>query len=268
MTIFISYRRADSAGFAGRIFDRLSTAFGERNVFMDVDSIQPGQDFVSILHKRLAAMQAMLVVIDALWLTIADLSGRRRLDDPDDFVRLEIATALRQGIIVIPVLVGLGILPSASDLPEDLRELSHRQGRSLRHESFGRDVDALITSIREQIVEKERNDLDEFAREISREFDNRLSLRVSDEGMKLLVYIGSAETERTPHNSRLYLATVKKLIEWADVGFWMKHEGELQPDDFWTALLKTVADGIRFDLPSLREDLSDADVLRLTLEGS
>jgi len=234
---------------------------------LDVDNIQPGQDFVSILHERLAATQAMLVVIDGSWLTTADTSGRRRLDNPDDYVRMEVAAALRRGIVVIPVLVGSGALPSSDDLPEELRELPRIQAQSLRHESFGRDVDALIAGLRVQIIAKERNDLEEFAREISREFDNRLSLRASDGESKLLVYFGSAETERTLHNSHLYLAAAKKLIEWADVGFWMKHEGELQPDDFWKALLRAVADGIRVDLPTPMDELSDVDVLRLILGG-
>src|SRR5437868_8786600 len=101
--VFISYRRSDCAGHAGRLYDQLSEHFGEHNVFMDVDRIGPGADFVSVIKKSVISCDVLLAVIGRRWLS-AD-GSTNRLADPDDFVRLEIVSALRQGIFIIPVLM-------------------------------------------------------------------------------------------------------------------------------------------------------------------
>jgi hypothetical protein len=92
--IFVSYRRQESKDFAGRLYDRLADQFGEGQVFIDVDAIEPGVDFAEAITRAVAACQVLLAVIGPNWLTITDERGRRRLDDPDDFVRLEIEAAL------------------------------------------------------------------------------------------------------------------------------------------------------------------------------
>src|ERR1700747_1122745 len=102
--IFVSYRRQDSSHLAGRLYDHLADRFGEGQVFMDVDTIEPGLDFAEEVTRAVAACQVLVAVIGPAWLTAADGRGRRRLDDPDDFVRLEIETALVRGVRVIPVL--------------------------------------------------------------------------------------------------------------------------------------------------------------------
>lgn len=101
--IFISYRRADSAGVAGRVYDRLVQRFGKDAVFMDVDSIPPGEDFRPYIVESVSQSAIMLVLIGSLWFDLMDGSGRRRLEDPSDVVRFEIETSLARGLIVIPV---------------------------------------------------------------------------------------------------------------------------------------------------------------------
>jgi hypothetical protein len=148
MIIFINYRREDSMGIAGRLHDRLAKAFGRKNLFMDVDSIPPGIDFVRHLNDQIAKCDILLAVIGPDWLNLKDEEGARRLHAADDFVALEITAALRRNISVIPILVDGARMPKASDLPESLKPLAHRNAFILRHDSFGRDADALIKKIR------------------------------------------------------------------------------------------------------------------------
>src|SRR5579884_1213052 len=103
--VFISYRREDSAAYAGRLFDILSAAFGAENTFMDVDDIKGGDDFTTVIERKLGVSDALVAVIGPHWLTVTDPTGVRRLDNPNDFVRIEVAKALQRGIRVIPVLM-------------------------------------------------------------------------------------------------------------------------------------------------------------------
>src|SRR5215469_5069464 len=145
--IFVSYRREDSSDFAGRLYDRLADRFGEGQVFMDVDTIEPGVDFAEEISRAVAACQVLLAVIGPNWLTATDERGRRRLDDPDDFVRLEIETALVRDVLVIPVLTQRAIIPGREDLPESLASLARRNAVFIRHETFGTDAGRLVTAI-------------------------------------------------------------------------------------------------------------------------
>jgi TIR domain len=145
-TIFISYRRGQDAGFAGRLFDRLERTFRRKALFMDVDSIAPGQDFVSILEARVAECDVLLALIGRGWLTATDEAGRR-LDNAEDFVRIEIATALTQAKRVIPVLIDDVPMPRSEDLPEVLKPLVRRQATRLSHDRFKADSDRLIRAI-------------------------------------------------------------------------------------------------------------------------
>src|SRR5262249_46634838 len=124
--IFISYRREDSSGWAGRLCDRLIARFGRNNIFMDVDNLAPGVDFVKAIRKSVGACDVLISVIGKRWLTSSDEKRRRRLDNPEDFVRLEIATALKRDIRVIPVLVEDASMPRPRDLPDDLKSLAYR----------------------------------------------------------------------------------------------------------------------------------------------
>jgi hypothetical protein len=145
--IFISYRRGDERSFAGRIYERLCRHFDARRIFMDVDTIELGLDFTEVIDHWLAKCSAMLVVIGPNWLSTGP-DGRRRLDDPNDFVRLEIETALaRREVRVIPVLVEGACMPSATDLPESLAPLARRHGLDMTHAGFGRDFGPLLRTL-------------------------------------------------------------------------------------------------------------------------
>jgi len=125
--IFISYRREETAYPAGWLYDRLVEHFGQGQIFKDVDSIALGDDFVEVITAAVARCDVLLALIGDRWLTITSEDGQRRLEDPGDFVRLEIEAALTRGIRVIPVLVDGARMPRAGDLPASLAKLVRRQ---------------------------------------------------------------------------------------------------------------------------------------------
>jgi hypothetical protein len=143
---FISYRRADGSASAGRIYDHLVQGFGEAQVFMDVDAIEPGQDFVESIHQAVGSCAALIAVIGKNWFG-AQADGSRRLDEPEDFVHLEIAAALERGIRVIPVLVDGAAMPKSTELPVALQGLARRQALTLSHPSFRSDIQKLARAL-------------------------------------------------------------------------------------------------------------------------
>lgn len=147
--IFISYRRKDSSAYAGRLYDSLARAFGKKNVFKDVIDIGPGTDFRGAIGEAVNGCDIALVLIGPQWLTIKDEAGNRRLDDPNDYVRFEIESALRRDRCkVIPILVGSASMPQSTDLPESLRQLAFKNAVVLREDpDYPSDVDKLIQSI-------------------------------------------------------------------------------------------------------------------------
>jgi len=145
--IFISYRRDDSASNAGRIYDRLEGNFGQGQVFMDVDAIRPGLDFVDVVREAVGSCDALIAVIGREWLGASDESGRRRLENPQDLVRLEIATALERDIRVIPVLVQGARMPVGTDLPESLEALARRNSVEVSDNRFRADIEQLIYAL-------------------------------------------------------------------------------------------------------------------------
>ena len=142
--IFISYRREDSGAAAGRLHDRLRDHYGRDNVFMDVDSIEPGLDFVEAIERTVGSCDILIALIGRHWLTVTDAEGRRRLDDPGDFVRHEVVTALKRNVRVIPALIQGTRMPRAEELPEALTPLTRRHALDLSDAHFHRDVDGLI----------------------------------------------------------------------------------------------------------------------------
>jgi tetratricopeptide (TPR) repeat protein len=140
--VFISYRRADSDYPAGWLFERLAEHFGRDRVFKDVDSLEPGDDFVEVITAALSSCSVLVAVIGKRWLTITDEHGRRRLDDPSDFVRLEIEAALSRDVRIVPVLVDRAGMPRSADLPPGLQPLARRQAIELSPHSF--DTSALM----------------------------------------------------------------------------------------------------------------------------
>jgi len=151
--VFISYRRDDTAPYAGRIYDRLKEHFGVEQVFMDIDRLKPGEDFVEAIDRTVRACEIAIILIGRSWLTVTDAQGKRRLDDPNDFVRLEVAAALDRNVKVVPVLVGGASMPSVSQLPESLSALARRHAVDISDTRFHSDVDRLIAGL--PIAEKD-----------------------------------------------------------------------------------------------------------------
>jgi tetratricopeptide (TPR) repeat protein len=149
--IFINYRRDDAIGTAGRLHDRLAQTFGRDNLFMDVDHIPVGADFVEYLHSQVAACDVFLAIIGPNWLNAKDNRGRRRFDNPDDYVTIEIAAALARNIRVIPVLVDNARMPNADKLPDSVKPLVRRNAFEIRNTQFGRDAEALANKVREAL---------------------------------------------------------------------------------------------------------------------
>ncbi len=146
--IFISYRRADSNVVTGRIYDRLVAAYGAESVFKDVDAIPFGEDFRTHIKEHVEQCQVLVAVIGKAWLSITDDAGHRRLDDPNDWVCLEIAAALQRKIPVVPLLVMGAEMPKAQQLPAILEDLAYRNGLEIRSDpDFHGDMDRLIKRI-------------------------------------------------------------------------------------------------------------------------
>jgi TIR domain len=149
--IFINYRREDSLVAAGRLHDRLAQTFGDKNIFMDLEDIPAGVDFAKYLSDQVAASRVFLAVIGPTWLDAKAESGGRRIDDPDDFVAIEIKAALARNIRVIPVLVEGARMPKAVELPDPLKALARRQGVEVGQLQFGRDAVGLVERVREAL---------------------------------------------------------------------------------------------------------------------
>ena len=122
--IFISYRRKETQGFAIALFNQLVDRFGEEAIFMDIDILRPGVNFVDEIGEAVGQCEVLIALIGNQWLSIEDEDGNRRLENSDDFVRIEIATALERGIRVIPVLVMGAKMPMIHDLPDQLKMLA------------------------------------------------------------------------------------------------------------------------------------------------
>jgi len=150
--IFISYRRDDSEGEAGRLFDDLVRAYGDNSVFMDVTGIQPGLDFRKAIDDNVSSCGVLLAVIGPTWATITGKDGTRRLDNPDDYVRLEIASALKRSIPVIPVLVHDAHMPTVDQLSDDLKDLRYRNSVELSHARWNSDVALLIGALKSYVT--------------------------------------------------------------------------------------------------------------------
>jgi hypothetical protein len=151
--VFITYRREETAAHAGRLYDAMVARFGEPNVFMDVD-MAPGVDFVERITDAVAACHVLIVVMGPKWATVEDEQGRARLADPEDFVRLEVETALRRTEVTpIPVLVAGARMPNREDLPPELRAITRRNALELGDQRWRYDVGRLISTLDELLAE-------------------------------------------------------------------------------------------------------------------
>jgi TIR domain len=146
-SVFISYRRDESAGYAGWIADSFEEYFGEDKVIRDIDVLESGLDFSEAIERALESSEVLVAVIGKHWLTATDAAGQRRLENPDDYVRVEIATALKRNMRVIPLLVQEAGMPSADELPDDLAPLTRRSAFELHDSSWREEIQRLITSL-------------------------------------------------------------------------------------------------------------------------
>jgi hypothetical protein len=142
--VFLCYRRDDAAGHAGRLYDRLIDRFGDEQIFRDLDSVELGQDFGKVIDQMVAKCDVFLAVIGRTWLSAADAQGHRRLDDPDDWVQLEIASALQRDIPLIPVLVDRAAMPGTADLPKAIAPLARRNALTLTEEGWRTEIERLF----------------------------------------------------------------------------------------------------------------------------
>jgi formylglycine-generating enzyme required for sulfatase activity len=159
--IFISYRREDSIAYAGRLFDRLADRFGVDRIFMDIDTMKVGLDFVEQIEEAVQSCDVLIAVIGKTWVNIQDEEGHRRLDNPEDFVRVEIQAALARNIPVVPLLVGGAGMPKARDLPDPIAKLTRRHAMKMSDERFRDDATRLIEQIGEYVRETEFEPLPE-----------------------------------------------------------------------------------------------------------
>ncbi|MCB1915866.1 MAG: toll/interleukin-1 receptor domain-containing protein [Rhodocyclaceae bacterium] len=150
--IFISYRREDTEGHAGRLFEGLRARFGDDSVFMDVVAIEPGVDFRQVIDAKIAQCDVLLALIGRQWLSAGDDNGARRIDEAQDFVRLEIAAALKRGIPVVPLLVQGARMPSAEQLPADLSDLAFRNAVELTHARWESDLAVLAKALSRHVA--------------------------------------------------------------------------------------------------------------------
>lgn len=148
--IFISYRRADSQAVVGRIYDYLENEFGDEKVFKDVDDIPPGSDFRQAINAAVEQCDVLLVVIGSSWLDIRDQHGNPRLENPNDFVRLEIEAGLqRDNVMIIPLLVQQATMPNPDVLPQSLAGLAYLNALKIRDDpDFRRDIGKLINHLK------------------------------------------------------------------------------------------------------------------------
>jgi hypothetical protein len=145
--VFISYRRQETAGQTGRLYDAMAARFGETNVFVEIDLPQ-GIDFAKRITEAVAACRALLVIMGPRWANQANGEGDPRIADPDDFVRLEVETALRlPEVAVIPVLIADAQMPNPNDLPQEVRAITQQNALELSDTRWHHDVDCLLARL-------------------------------------------------------------------------------------------------------------------------
>lgn len=151
--IFLSYRREDASGWAGRLYEHLVQDWGREQVFIDIDTIAPGEDFREAIERTMQMCDVVLVVIGPTWLDARDEAGNRRLDDERDTHRAEVRAALTADVRVVPVLVGGARMPRVSELPEPLKDLSYRNAAIVEDRRFAADVDVLQRALGQQVAD-------------------------------------------------------------------------------------------------------------------
>jgi hypothetical protein len=209
--IFISYRREDSPAWVRLLSERLRGRFSSEKVFMDVDSLDAGVDFVEAIEQSVGSCDVLIAVIGRQWLSSSDAEGKRRLEKPDDYVRIEIATALKNRIRVIPVLVDRALMPRSDELPEELKTLTRRNALEVSHHRFSADSEQLIAALEgvlekttaEQQEREKRRELEESERLAAqqRENERREKDRLDAERLEAECQRGLEAEQRQRENS-------------------------------------------------------------------
>lgn len=209
--IFICYRREDSAGHAGRLYDRLRAQFGD-DVFMDIAGVGPGVDYAELIAETIDSVEAVIVVIGRHWLDADDGDGRRRLDAPDDLVRHEISEALARQVLVIPLLVQGALLPEPDELPPELRGLARRNAFEVSDARWGYDTDRLVRTLEERLGHRRSR-----AKAPSVSAPTILTVTGS-----LLVFVFGLVVRPTWHDEQIAfrISAALVLVAWAAVGLW------------------------------------------------
>ncbi len=206
-SIFISYRITDTGDVTGRIYDYLVQHFGKDRVFKDVQGIDLGLDFRKEIEKALNNCGVMLAVIGPTWLTVTDKEGNRRLDNPGDWVRFEIETALSQEIPLIPLRVKGASLPMESELPESIKEFAYRNATEIKlnDPDFGKDMGWLVAGIQKIIGGVDTS--------TQIPFNNR----GMPDSMKLLEFLEKLNPAQ--FNKVVFLLSAKKLIDKSNLSY-------------------------------------------------
>jgi hypothetical protein len=219
--IFISYRREDSIAHAGRLYDRLSAHFGKERVFIDLDTIDFGVDFVAALQQSVASCDVLIAVIGKQWLDVKDEEGRRRLDNPEDFVRIEIRAALDRDIRVIPVLVGGSRIPRSIDLPDPIAKLARRNALDISDLHFDQSVGSLIASLQRALTEAEQSRLSrEKARTEAEEHGRVQDAKGSSKTPELLAPEGN-DARALSNEERWKSVVARMLLSYKIPGFYI-----------------------------------------------
>jgi TonB family protein len=210
--IFVSYRRSDSQGEAGRLFDDLVQHFDEQTVFMDVSAIEAGRDFRKAIEEGVTKCGVLLVVIGPDWLNAKDEHGARRLDDAGDFVRIETASALRRDIPVIPVLVRAARMPSAEQLPDDLKDLAYRNCIELTHARWKSDVRLLTESLRRLVGSPGQTGQGTGVSGAAAQTDSASQVEPSKPEIESAPRIDSAGIERVSRELALHIGPIASVV--------------------------------------------------------
>jgi hypothetical protein len=230
--IFINYRRDDAISYAGRVYDRISTHFGKERVFMDIDTILPGDDFRQSIDQTCASSAVILALIAKSWATVTDRNGRRRIDNPNDLVRLELKQALTTGVRVIPVLLDDAEIPDPENLPDDLKSIAYRQAIHISSLRFHQDVDRLIEVLEKILAKVDAEQLQSGAGPAQArrpQLSGARPAQAAQAQQKRVEYQPRSEPAQTTSNQRATKASFVRLL-------WKRWTFPLTRWQFWAAV--------------------------------